>query len=118
MSLGTLFSTIFFVGAVSVLCACMGDINEDLGNGYTFRSTNGYNHHIAHNYKVVVDSNVTEYRVVGDYITGKREPSSFPVGDQQFVSSIYGYFVLDMKTGQLSEGVDLAKISALNYPEE
>ncbi len=53
---------------------------------------------------VAVDPDVTGYRVIGNYIIGMRVAAAYPVEEWE-MSPSYGYFVFNMVTGELEEGM-------------
>lgn len=91
--------TIFFI------LGCEKEVPEDLGDGYTFFTTNPSNHYINKNRKAIVHTNIIEYKVIGKFIVGFREPTKFHEVPESLISKNYGYFVLDKKTGNLREGL-------------
>lgn len=83
----------------------------DLGHRYQYFTTNADNHYIIQGNQFIVDSNIVEYKIVSHFIVGLRQPSEHPDGGGN--SKNYGYFVLDMNTGDLTEALDLTDIYIL-----
>ena len=91
---------------IIVISGCAKDHREDLGGGYSYFSSNPYNHSISMNRKVVVYTNVVECRRVGDYILGKRIPSARPDVSEEFLAEQeYGHFLININTGELTDGL-------------
>jgi hypothetical protein len=55
--------------------------------------------------RIVVDPNVIEYAVIGDYVVGKRADAHL---DREFSPRI-GFFILDMRRRKLVEGLNPAE---------
>ncbi|SRR6266487_1910493 len=90
----------------TVLCifsvAC-GEKVVDLGAGYKYVRLDGPNAAISdHDNHMVVDPNVTRYKVIGSYIVGERADANI----DKRLSRNFGYFIVDTRTGQLVEGLD------------
>ena len=90
---------------VSALVGCSRDYLDDLGGGYTLARTNKYNHRITKGHTIYVDTNVTEFLLVGRYIFGYRDKPVWTDIDEELVSKNYGFFIFDKKTASLEEGM-------------
>jgi hypothetical protein len=85
-----------------VLGAC-GEAEFDLGRGYKYIQLDGRNFAIARPDRYsAVDPNVTRYKVMDPYVVGERVHADI----DSRLSQRYGYFVLDMRSGELLEGLD------------
>jgi len=83
------------------LASC-GEEENDLGNGYIHVELDGKNSAIIDRDRhLVVDADVAEYEVYGQYIVGIREDANI----NSSLSQKYGYFVFDGKTRILREGL-------------
>jgi len=94
-----------------IVVSC-GEKSTDLGKGYKYVQLDGTNAAIAgRDSHTVVDPNVKRYRVVDSYIIGERVAAN--IDDK--LSKRFGYFIFDMRNGQLLEGLDKASLEiALN----
>jgi hypothetical protein len=94
-----------------IVVSCGGK-SKDLGGGYKYVQLDGTNAAIAdRDSRMVVDPNVKQYRVVDSFIIGERVDAN--IDDK--LSKRFGYFILDMREGQLLEGLDKASLEiALN----
>ena len=102
----SLLPFILILPLIIVTPGCVNDHREDLGNGYSYYSTNAYNRSISKDHKVVVYTNVVECKRVGDYILGKRIPSARPdIGEDFLAEQEYGHFLMNINTGELTDGL-------------
>lgn len=86
----------------TILCAC-GESETDIGAGYKYIQLDGSNYTIVDkNSHIVVDPNVARYKVLGCYVVGERNDAN--IDDR--LSKKFGYFILDMHSGVLVEGLD------------
>ena len=86
--------------------ASCGEKEVDLGRGYKYVRVDGSNAAIAdRDNHMMVDPNVKRYKVVGSYVVGEREDAKI----DERLSRNFGYFIFEMRSGQLLEGLDKAK---------
>lgn len=94
------------MAAFSLLGACGYDASRELGHGYLHAETDAHNAWIVYEGTIVVDSNVTNAVAMSDYILGLRVKPERLVGHRENeISSDFGYFLLDKKTGSLLQGL-------------
>jgi hypothetical protein len=92
------------LACISLVSCAEKQVN--LGAGYKYVQLDGVNAAIAdRDSHMVVDPNVKRYRVIGSYIVGERVNADIDVK----LSKNFGYFIFDMRNGQLLEGLDKAK---------
>lgn len=91
----------------STLLACERK-SVDLGYGFKLVGLDGRNAAIANaTDRMVVDPNVMRYKVFGSIIVGERDDA----GIDERLSKRYGFFVFDMRTGMLFEGLNKSQLS-------
>lgn len=85
-----------------LLGAC-GENQVILGAGYKYVQLDGSNHAISDiDNRMVVEPNVTRYKVIEPYIVGERKDANI----DERLSKRFGYFILDMQSKQLIEGLN------------
>jgi hypothetical protein len=76
--------------------------DEGLGGGYRYVQLDGRNGAIVdRNSLMVVDPNVRRHKIVGSFVVGERIDAD--IDDK--LSKSFGYFIFDMRNGQLLEGL-------------
>ena len=101
-----------------VLVSCVvlgcGESPRDLGYGYYCVKLNRYDWVIVkkiHNdvFEPVAETNVVEYDVSDGVIFGLRLASEVLGDSEDLIIQKYGYFILDIDTGELLEGLSKAE---------
>jgi hypothetical protein len=77
----------------------------NLPNGYDYIRVDGKNSEITLNGRVTVEPNVETYKIIDDYIVGKRADAKL----SKFFSKKYGYFLLNTRSGFFIEGMQRQK---------
>lgn len=99
----------FLMYVVLFMVACSSDYEEPLGGGYLFVATNRDNHYIVKGFRSVVDTNIIDYKVKGNYVVGYRTESIHPDVPLSNVSGNYGYFIFNKDDVKLIEGLSRAE---------
>ena len=93
--------------AVAALLTACGE--AELGSGYRYVKLDGYAAAILdRNNTMVVDPHVKRYAVIDGYIVGKRADADI----DDSLSKRYGYFILNMQSGELLEGLGRSEFEA------
>ena len=94
--------------ALVLLAASCGEKEIDLGSGFTYVQLDGSNWAVVHGSAVIVLPNVVNCKLVRGVIVGKREEPHYIDVPEPF-SEKYGYFVYDIETKSLTEGLTKEK---------
>lgn len=95
----------FAAALLCILLSACGEREEQLGAGYTYVQLDGSSYAISDsNNRMVVAPNVSRYKILGSYIVGERKDAN--IDDR--LSKHFSYFILDMQSGALLEGLDQA----------
>lgn len=92
--------------AALISCACLwacGESEVNLVAGYKYVQLDGHNFAISgSDNRMVVDPNVVRYKIVSPYVVGERKKSNI----EGPLSQAFGFFILDINSGNLVEGLD------------